>query len=60
MQRTLKHFASSSFWEAYQQLPPPIQPIANKNFALLKENLEHPSLQLKKVNKFWSASLKIL
>jgi hypothetical protein len=28
--------------------------LADKNYALLKENPRHPSLQLKKVGRFWS------
>lgn len=28
--------------------------LADKNYALLKENPQHPSLKLKKVGRFWS------
>jgi hypothetical protein len=28
--------------------------LADKDYALLKENRRHPSLQLKKVGRFWS------
>jgi len=28
--------------------------LADKNYALLKENPRHPSLQLKRVGRFWS------
>jgi hypothetical protein len=27
---------------------------ADKNYALLKENPQHPSLQFKKIGRFWS------
>jgi hypothetical protein len=50
----VRHFGSPSFWEAYAKLPENIRALANKNYALLKENLRHPSLQLKKVGRFWS------
>lgn len=50
----MKHFASPSFWEAYSRLPESIRALADKNYALLKENPRHPSLQLKKVGRLWS------
>jgi len=51
----VKHFASPSFWVCYEQLPPSVQDLADKNFQLLKANPKHPSLHLKKVGKYWSA-----
>lgn len=51
----MRHFASASFWEAYGKLPGHIRNLADKNFALLKENPQHPSLQFKKAGRFWSA-----
>ena len=50
----MRHFASLSFWEAYARLPESIRSLADKNYALLKENSRHPSLQLKKVGRYWS------
>ncbi len=50
----MRHFASQSFWEAYARLPDHIRALADKNYALLKEDERHPSLQLKKVGRFWS------
>ena len=50
----MKHFASPTFWEAYEKLPARVRGLADKNYALLKENPRHPSLQLKKVGRFWS------
>ncbi len=32
----------------------PIRELADKNYELLKTNPRHPSLQLKKVGKYWS------
>jgi hypothetical protein len=51
----LNHFATPSFWAAHRALPDEIRELADKNFALLKENPRHPSLRLKKVGAFWSA-----
>ena len=51
----MNHFASPDFWFHYRQLPPEIRDLADKNFELLKQNLRHPSLRLKKVGFFYSA-----
>ncbi|MGD0025813.1 MAG: hypothetical protein ABSC37_14535 [Xanthobacteraceae bacterium] len=51
----MSHFASRAFWDAYGKLPGQVRALADKNYALLKENPQHPSLQLKKVGRFWSA-----
>jgi hypothetical protein len=37
------------------KLPEKVREVADKNYALLKENPRRPSLQLKKVGRFWSA-----
>jgi hypothetical protein len=50
----MRHFADRRFWEAYDRLPQNTRLLADKNYALLKENPRHPSLQLKKVGRFWS------
>ena len=50
----MKHLASRSFWDAYHRLPEQVRAIADKNYALLKTNPQHPSLQLKRVGRFWS------
>ena len=50
----MRHLASSEFWRCYDRLPPPIRELADKNFALLKQDPQHPSLHLKKVGRFWS------
>ena len=46
------HF--EEFWAFYEKLPKDIQGLADKNFALLKENPEHSSLYLKAVGRYWS------
>jgi hypothetical protein len=50
----MRHRAAASFWTAYNQLPPLAQDLADRSFELLKANPEHPSLHLKKVDRFWS------
>jgi hypothetical protein len=50
----VRHVASPAFWEAYQRLPQSIRALADKNYALLKQNPRHPSLHFKKVGRFWS------
>jgi len=46
----MKHLASTAFWD----LPEHVRALADKNYSLLKENPKHPSLQFKKVGRFWS------
>jgi mRNA-degrading endonuclease RelE of RelBE toxin-antitoxin system len=53
----VRHFASPAFWEAYRRLPEHIRALADKNYALLKENPQHPSLHFKKVSRFWSVRI---
>ncbi len=55
----MRHFASPDFWAAYQRLPDPIRALADKNFALLKSDPQHPSLHFKKVGRFWSVRVGI-
>ena len=51
----MNHFATERFWRLYAELPAPIQQLADKNFALLKENPRHPSLHFKRVGQLRSA-----
>jgi hypothetical protein len=53
----MRHFASPAFWEAYNKLPENVRALADKNYTLLKENPQHPSLHFKKVGRFWSARI---
>jgi hypothetical protein len=48
----MKHFASRAFREAYDRLPKQVRDLADRNYALLKENPRHPSLQFKRVGRF--------
>lgn len=49
------HKATDRFWKYLDSLAPDVQSLARKNFEILKDNPAHPSLQFKKVGKFWSA-----
>jgi hypothetical protein len=51
------HKTSDRFWENFNNLPFSIQELARKNFQLLKNDSNHPSLNFKKVGKFWSARI---
>lgn len=51
------HKTSDRFWENFNNLPISIQELARKNFQLLKNDSNHPSLNFKKVGKFWSARI---
>ncbi|SEM74728.1 hypothetical protein [Bradyrhizobium sp. OK095] len=51
----MKHAASPRFWKAYEALPTSVQRQADANFKLLKSDPTHPSLQFKRVGRFWSA-----
>jgi hypothetical protein len=50
----LKHFASPDFWTLCRSLPQSIQDLADRSYALLKNDPRHPSLHLKKVGRYWS------
>lgn len=51
----MNHFATPEFWHCYRQLPEEIRDLADKSFALLRNDPRHPSLRLKKIGTFWSA-----
>ena len=53
----MRHFASPAFWDAYAKLPENVRALADKNYTLLKENPQHPSLHFKKVGRFWSVRI---
>ena len=55
----MRRFASPLFWDAYGKLPERVREVADKNYALLKKNPRHPSLQLKKVGRFWSVRVAV-
>ena len=50
----MNHYASPHFWYLLRQLPEEVQVLAEANYKLLVDNPRHPSLQFKKVGKYWS------
>ena len=50
----MKHLATPEFWFHYRKLPVEIRNLADKNFVILKDDSNHPSLRLKKVGAYWS------
>lgn len=62
--KTMQHRATGNFWQHYRVLPQEIRARADKQFALLKTNAQHPSLQFKKVGErhgveIWSARVTL-
>ena len=53
----MTHHAAPAYWARYRALPVEGRALADKAFALLKDNPRHPALHLKKVNEFWSARI---
>ncbi|MGE0281402.1 MAG: hypothetical protein AB7P20_12435 [Rhizobiaceae bacterium] len=50
----MNHLASPCFWEAYYALPDRVRRLADRNYALLKRDPTHPSLQFKPVGRYWA------
>lgn len=48
------HETTGRYWKKYHTLPVEIRSLADKKFAQLKENPQHPSLHFKKIKNFWS------
>ena len=50
----MKHHTHPAFWKHYDQLLPEVQDAADKQYALLETNTKHPSLNFKRIGKYWS------
>ena len=50
----MNHLATPRFWRCYRQLPENIQRLADKCYALLREDPRHPSLHFKRIGRFRS------
>ena len=48
------HRTTRRFWKCFDDLPEPVQKVAQKNFELLKADPLYPSLHFKKIGEFWS------
>ena len=55
MHRTVNHFATPDFWDLYHRLSPATRDLADRCFALLRADPNHPSLHFKRVGRYWSA-----
>jgi mRNA-degrading endonuclease RelE of RelBE toxin-antitoxin system len=60
----MMHRTTADFWKDYRALPAEIRERANKQFALLRTNPRHPSLQFKKLTErsgqeIWSARVTL-
>lgn len=55
----MRHRATKKFWQYYKQLPIDVQELANRCYAILKQDSRHPSLHFKKVGRFWSVRIGI-
>jgi len=53
----VNHFTTPGFWELYDELPPEVRELADKNYELLKNNPRHPSLHFKPVGDLWSVRI---
>ncbi len=47
--------AAPEYWNCYNALPESIRDHANRSFELLKSDPGHPLLQLRKIDRLWSA-----
>jgi mRNA-degrading endonuclease RelE of RelBE toxin-antitoxin system len=58
------HRANADFWKDYRSLSPDIRKRADKQFAVLRANPRHPSVQFKKLTErggqeLWSARVTL-
>ena len=53
----MRSHALPSFWKCYKGLLKHVQKLADKNFALLKENPQHPSLVSRKKGGVYTAEI---
>ena len=51
----MKSQATSKFWDAYSALPENLQRLALKQYRLWLSDPRHPSVNFKKVGRYWSA-----
>ncbi len=53
----MKHSASKEIWKLSDALPLRIQDLARKNFDLLKDDANHPSLHFKRIGRMYSVRI---
>ena len=59
MQKNMTHYTTPQYWQYYNELPPKVKILADKNFQILKVSPDYPSLHLKKIKKYWSVRVGI-
>jgi hypothetical protein len=55
----LKHTASKRFWQCFEALPPEVQALARRSYALLRVDPSHPSLHFKTVGNGKFQSVRV-
>jgi hypothetical protein len=55
----MNHRASPRFWDCYHALPEEVQRLADKEYQLLRDDPQHPSLHFKKMGQFWSVRVGV-
>lgn len=55
----MTHHASPGFWACYDALSATVSDLADKQFALLKANPQHPSLHFKRIKRFHSVRVGV-
>lgn len=50
----MRHRATPRFWRCYHHLPEDVRQLADKCYALLRKDPQHPSLHFKRVGRFCS------
>ena len=53
----MSSYALPYFWKCYHELPHHVRKLADKNFALFKENPQHPSLGFRKKGGVYTAEV---
>jgi hypothetical protein len=48
------HRTSPDFWQLYNALPHEIRELADRNYALLRDDPSHPSLRFREIEGLWS------
>ena len=51
----MKSKVTVKFWDAFNELPPEIQALAEKQYRVWLVNPHHHSVRFKKIGEFWSA-----
>ena len=54
---SLRSHALSEFWDYYDALPANVKQQADKQYALLAANPNHPALRFKSVGPYWSVRI---